>query len=342
MNLPTTYIVHKFYQHAGYPRYKRANSTYEAGCPICREGKSWGRKRRSYYIPNKEVICCHNCGWYGSAAKWIHEVENISYDEIKRQIAQDEYSIVDIMSQSLTAGEVSKPVNESSLPHDSINLFNNNQLEYFKDNKIVQKAISYIKSRRLDTACNKPSALYISLTDPIHKNRICFPNYNRAGKIIYYQTRKIIDDSSPKYLTKMNSEKGVFGIENISDIYSNMYIFEGPADSYFVENSIAVSGIQENSKESLTKNQQKLLQEFCLINKVWVLDNQYNDKASLEKSKNLAAQRETVFIWPRSLKQFKDVNEMCMYHSLNEISLDFIDSNSYTGTEAILKLNLIV
>ena len=294
MNLPTTYVVHKFYQHAGYPRYKRANSTYEAGCPICREGKSWGRKRRLYYIPEKDVICCHNCGWYGSTAKWVHEIENIPYAEIKRQIEDDEYSTVDIMSQSLTAKDVDKPVNESSLPHDSINLLNKSQVEYYKNEPIVQKALKYIKSRRLDTACNRPAAMYISLTDPVHKNRLCFPNYNRSGKIIYYQTRRLLDDSSPKYLTKMNSEKGVFGIDNISDIYSNMYIFEGPIDSYFVENSIAVSGIQENSKESLTKNQQMLLQEFCLINKVWVLDNQHNDRASLEKSKKLVSQNSRI------------------------------------------------
>lgn len=341
MNLPTTYVVHKFYQHAGYPRYKRVNSTYEAGCPMCREGKSWQRKRRLYFIPNKDIICCHNCGWYGSSAKWIHEIEDISYDEINRQISQDEYSTVNIMTSTLSSDKIDQETTTSSLPHDSINLFAVNQVEYYRENKIVNLALEYIKSRRLISAVNRPSALYISLTDPVHKNRLCFPNYNRSGKIIYYQTRRLLDDGSPKYLTKMNSEKGVFGIENISDIYSNMYVFEGPVDSYFVENSIAVSGIQESSKQSLTTNQHKLIQEFCLLNKVWVLDNQYTDKASLEKSKTLASQKEKIFIWPKELRKFKDINEMCVHYKLDEISIDFIDSNTYSGTEAVLKLNLI-
>ena len=44
--IPEGYVAEKFYQYAGYPKYKKLTNVYEAGCPICREGKSWGKKAK--------------------------------------------------------------------------------------------------------------------------------------------------------------------------------------------------------------------------------------------------------------------------------------------------------
>lgn len=337
MNIPESYVIHKFYQHAGYPRYKRVNSTYEAGCPICREGKSWGRKRRLYYIPKKGIICCHNCGWFGDTVKWVQEIENISYSDILNQIQAGEYDIVDISKQQPV---LDKPKYETpSLPHDSINLFNQNQLEFYKGNKTVNLAVQYIKSRRLDGACNKPNSLYLSLTDKIHKNRLCIPSYDRSGKIVHYQTRRLLDDGTPKYLSKSNSEKSVFGVDNVHDLHHSIYIFEGPIDSFFVDNGVAIAGIQESSITSLSESQDKILQQFCTLRRVWVLDNQLTDNTSRIKTKQLATNNEHVFVWPKSCSQFKDFNDMCVHYKLDCISPKFIDDNTSTGPSAILKLS---
>jgi len=336
MNVPETYVIEKFYQYSGYPRYKKTSNTYEAGCPICREGNSWNRKRRLYYLPDEHVICCHNCGWYGDTLKWIIEVSGQTYSDIIQEINSNEFNVVDI--NSLSAIPSTTP-NIPSLPKDSINLFSQEQVDFYADNKIVQLALSYIKTRRLDTAVNRPNALYVSLTDTIHKNRLILPSYEN-NKVIYYQTRSLLDDDGPKYLSKISADRNVFGVENITDIYPYVYIFEGPIDSFFVENGIAIYGIQEKSKQSLTANQQDILSKLYYVDKIWVLDNQHVDEASKEKSKTLLRNGEKVFIWPRGLEQFKDFNEMCMYYKLNEISQKFIESHAHSGTDAILKLSL--
>ena len=56
--IPEGYVAEKFYQYAGYPKYKKLTNVYEAGCPICREGKSWGKKRRLYYVVKDNYIFC--------------------------------------------------------------------------------------------------------------------------------------------------------------------------------------------------------------------------------------------------------------------------------------------
>lgn len=337
MSIPETYVVEKFYQYGGYPRYKKTSNTYEAGCPICREGNSWNRKRRLYYIPTDHVICCHNCGWYGDTLKWIIEVSGQTYSEIINDINKNEFNVVDI--NALSAEKVNLPT-VPSLPKDSINLSSSEQLSYYSDNKVVQVAVEYINKRRLNTAINKPYDLYLSLTDPVHKNRLILPSYEN-NKVVYYQTRSLLeDDDRPKYLSKMSADRNVFGIENVTDIYPYMYIFEGPIDSFFVENGVAIYGIQEKSKTSLTHNQHDILSRMYYINKIWVLDNQHVDAASNQKSRILLQKGEKVFIWPRGLEQFKDFNEMCVKYKLDEVSQKFIECNTHSGTDAILKLSL--
>jgi len=48
-----------------------------------------------------------------------------------------------------------------------------------------------IKSRRLDTAINRPDNLYASLTDKVHKNRLVIPFINEKEEIEFYQTRTV-------------------------------------------------------------------------------------------------------------------------------------------------------
>ena len=91
MNIPEEYIIQKFYQYAGYPKYVKSTNTYSGGCSICREGSSWGRKRRLYYITKDNVICCHNCGWYGSPIKWVMETGSLTYNEVVEEIEDGNY-----------------------------------------------------------------------------------------------------------------------------------------------------------------------------------------------------------------------------------------------------------
>ena len=327
MNVPEQFVIEKFYQFAGYPRFKKISNTYEAGCPICKEGSSWGRKRRLYYIPKDEILCCHNCGWYGNPIKWIMEVEGITFRDLAEQIESSDSAIVDIDTM-LKPSE--QEYNIPDLPVDSIDLFSDQQKEYYKDNKIVQQAIDYIENRKISAAINRPDHVYLSLNDKVHKNRICFPSYDKSGKVIHYQTRSFLpDDDRPKYLSKLRSERDVYGINNVTDIFPTMYIFEGPIDSFFVENGVAIYGIQENSKTCLTENQHKVLNSLYYIQKTWVLDNQRLDTTSLKNTKRLLDQGERVFIWPETLSKYKDFNEMCVQYNLDEISSKLIDSNTH-------------
>lgn len=336
-NIPEEYVIQKFYQHAGYPKYVKTTNTYMGGCPICREGKSWGRKSRCYYIPGDSVICCHNCGWYGSTINWILEVEKITYQQMMQQIDDCDYEYGIPSSNNVTE----KPTTET-LPKDCINLFDRSQLSYYSNEPIVRNAVDVVVRRRLNTAVNRPKSLYVSTTDYIHKNRLVIPFYNQKNVCEFYQTRKLLDDETPKYLSKSNSEKTLFNYNNIDCTDDNVFITEGPIDSFFIKNSVAVAGIQERSKQSLTNTQREQLNRLFLMQTVWVLDSQWLDLTSREKSKMLLDQGQCVFLWPKDIgKQFKDINDICMKFKIDQISHEYILKNTFCGLKGLVRLNQI-
>jgi hypothetical protein len=340
--LPQDYVVQKFYQYAGFPKYKKLTRVYEASCPICREGKSWGKKKRCYYLTEDNVICCHNCGWFGSPLNWIKQVTGLSVSEIYKEVQNYDILPVDILKEEIKAVKV---IEQQTLPLDSINLFDESQVEFYKNNRVVRDALELIKSRRLSTAINRPDTIWLSLTDKVHKNRIIIPFYDVNKNIIFYQSRAIYSKDTklrPKYLGKINGERSLYNLHKISPDLDYIFIFEGPIDSFFVKNGTAVAGIQEQSHKSFSLLQETQISSFRMYTKIWVLDSQWTDRASRIKTEKLLDSGERVFIWPEEIgTKFKEINELCITANRDSLDPDLFIKHSYTDIKGKLMLSTI-
>lgn len=336
MFLPLTedYIANKFFQNCGKPFYNKSQKVYQGSCPICREGSSWLKKRRCYYLVKDNAVCCHNCGWYSTPYSWIKKVTGLTFTEIKKEL-EDFDSPIYFAAPATTTTSKQEPL--ETLPADAINLFDKGQVEYYSNNTVVKKALNLITSRGLDTAINRPKAIFLSLTDKTHDNRLIIPFYDKDNKIVHYQTRSILEeDTRPKYLSKKGSEKSLYGINNISHSLEYLFLTEGPIDAMFIQNGVAVAGINESKTKTFTEVQLQQLQGFPLYNKIWVLDNQHLDTTSKNKTKSLINSGETVFIWPESCKDYKDINDYCIDKKISSFDTDFIIENSYSGLKGRL------
>ena len=338
--LPEDYAVIKFYELGYRPIYNKFNNVYQCACPICREGGSFNKKRRCYYIPKNENIYCHNCGWSGKPLKWIKEVSGCSDQDVINEL-KDYTPNVDDVLQEVPAART----DIETLPSDSINLSDTAQLEYYKNNDNVRATLGLIKSRRLNTAVNRPDSLYVSLTDYVHKNRLVVPFVNESKQIEFYQSRTVLsrdNKTKPKYLGKVGSEKTLFNIDKVTGDYDTVYIFEGPINAFFTKNSVAVAGITENGRSFTDRQQQQLDTTLRFYDTVWILDSQWVDRASLIKSEALLKQGERVFIWPEKFgKRFKDFNDIAIACKIDEIKHDFIQKNTLDGLKGIIKLSEI-
>lgn len=317
MELSENYILNAIFTYAGNPTLNRYDGTYNCGCPICHEGKSWGKKKRLFYYPQTKSFYCFNCSQSWSAKQWIHKLTGLSYSEMLSEDAEETFSKdVSLIKPEFTKKQILLP----SLPHDSVNITEETQKKYYQNNFWVNKAWEYIKIRRLDTAINSCKTFYMSFTDRIHKNRLIIPFRDLKGNIIYYQSRAL-DDDSMRYIGKYG-DKSIFGIDRIDPDFDYIFLFEGPIDSMFVRNGIGLTGLR------LTENQKKQLNDFPLHQKIWILDNisVVKDDETKEKTLELLNSGEKVYRWHN---QYKDFNDWAVNEKLDSIDYKEILSNLY-------------
>jgi len=331
--LPVQFVVNKFYQYSSKVKYHKMNNSYRGTCPTCHEGSSLGYKTRLNYYANDDLILCYNCQKTWNSLNWIKEVSGQTFRVIMEEVREGDYEHFESTNYDELVD--SKPKSQQTLPYDSINLSDEIQVQYYSDNPIVCDAVKYIKNRRLDTAVNKCN-LWLSLKDFLHKNRIVIPFHDSDNKIRFYQSRSMYkqDEKMGKYLSKLNADKTIFGLNNIDQNLNHLFIFEGPIDSMFTKNGISMGGLK------ISDHQNELLNEFFLYERIWVLDNQLDHPEVREKNIQLIKQGETVFIWPKEYKKYKDLNELCCDRKIDGVPSDFFIRNSYKDKWAIAQINL--
>jgi hypothetical protein len=315
--IPSNYLLEKFYTYAGGPAYNKFTKVYHGSCPICREGKSWLKKKRLFFYPTTNSFFCFNCSKSWNAYSWLYQVTGMTKEDIQAEIQSGDCSR-DISNEILNKPFTRKIL--SSLPYDSINIMDERQKVFYGTNRYFQAAVEYIKERKLNTAINRSPSYYISLKDNFHKNRLCIPYYDTDNKIVFYQTRAL-DGSEPRYLNKIGYDKTVFGIERVDPNIDYLFLFEGALDAMMVKNGLAVAGL------TLTESQERQLANFPFHQKIWVTDNPRLDEAAKQNLIKLVQSKQKAFKWPQ--KPYKDFNEWAVKEDLNEIDYNIIVNSTY-------------
>ena len=89
----------------------------------------------------------------------------------------------------------------------------------------------------------------------------------------------------------------------------------------------------------MVNSQKELLDSMFEYKKVFLLDNQYCDETSYNKTLELLAKGESVFIFPKEWEGIKDINEAYLAFSNNYFAdEEFLTANIYTGIKGIAKL----
>ena len=119
-------------------------------------------------------------------------------------------------------------------------------------------------------------------------------------------------DDSPK----------IYGLDQIRG-GTPVYITEGPFDSTFICNSIAMCGADGD------------VRNWGVSTPVWVYDNEPRSKEITTRISNTIDRGDKVVIWPTNVKE-KDINDMVLAgHDVQSI----VESNVYDGLKAKLQFN---
>ena len=122
----------------------------------------------------------------------------------------------------------------------------------------------------------------------------------------------MINDDAPK----------IYGLDTIRKS-SPVFVTEGPFDSTFIRNSIAMCGADGD------------VGKWGVSTPVWVYDNEPRSKEITTRISNTIARGESVVIFPSNIHE-KDINDMVLAgHNI----MPLLESNTYQNLEAKVKFN---
>jgi len=155
------------------------------------------------------------------------------------------------------------------------------------------------------------------------ESRIIIPMYDSESNLIGFQGRAL-GPNPVKYITVMLSDDApkIYGMDKV-DSAKPIYIVEGPFDSTFIQNSVAMCGSDLDIKS------------FGWCDYIYVFDNEPRNREIVNRISKTIDRGDKVVIWPITI-QHKDIND-CVLAGLNV--MDVLKSNTYSGLEAKIKFN---
>ena len=299
---------------------KVKDNLYTFRCPYCGDSKKNKNRTRGYFYQRKADynFKCHNCGSSRSFTNFLKDIDSSLYD----QYVLERYKEGLTGRGSVTPEpkfEFKQPVFKTKVKIDLPKASTNDRAsDYLKKRKINPNNFYY--AAKFKEFCNS-----MKKTFPDCKNdhsRIIIPMYNESGELLGFQGRSLDSWVQPKYLTVMLDEDNpkVYGLDTINK-NETVYITEGPFDSTFVRNSVAMCGAD------------LLLDDFGINDACYVYDNEPRNAEICERISKCIKQGFKVVIWPSNITQ-KDINDMVLSgHDVQSM----VESNTYSGLEATLK-----
>lgn len=308
---------------------KKNEKLYNFRCPYCGDSQRSKNKTRGYLYQLKADynFKCHNCGVSKSFGNFLKDIDTV----LHKQYVMDKYK------EGKTGKSTNTPTPKFDFDKPVFKKKYNINLPKISDLNDDHPAKIYLKNRKIPEKrlnqlyyCNdfkKWTNEQKHTFDSIEKDesRIVIPLFNN-GEFFGFQGRSLNPNSKVKYITIILDDRHpkIYGLDDI-DWKNNVYIVEGPFDSMFIDNCIAMVGADLN-KMFLLSNYE--------VNFVMIYDNEKRNKQIVERMEKAIDCKLPLVVWPNSLKE-KDINDMVM-SGLDINSM--IKSNTYIGLEAKTKL----
>ena len=301
-------------------KFKRVKADlYNFRCPICGDSKKHKNKARGYIYALKTDMNfkCHNCGASSTFNNFLKTIDST----LHKQYVLEKFKERNVGKGSIIPEpefKFKKPVfkKKLDLPRASE----------------IPIATKYLETRKIN-----PSLFYFTdqfqkwtnthkqTFNTIHRDesRVIIPLHDTEKNLIGFQGRSL-GPNSVKYITVMLNEDApkIYGLDKIDD-KKPIYITEGPFDSTFVENSVAMCGSDLD------------IGSFGWSSYIWVFDNEPRNREIVERIDKTISRGDQVIIWPNQIVE-KDINDMALAgHDIMSI----LQSNTYSGLKAKVKFN---
>jgi ssDNA-binding Zn-finger/Zn-ribbon topoisomerase 1 len=301
-------------------KFKRVKSDlYNFRCPICGDSTRNKNKARGYIyaVKNNTNFKCHNCGASLSFNNFLKEMDPTLHKQYTLEKFKEGHTGRGFVVEAPKL-EFKKPVFKKSLnlPRASTNPV---AKEYLEKRKLNPEKFYFADKFKEWTNSQKQTFDTIGRDE----SRIIIPMYDRDNNLIGFQGRSLVPNSV-KYITVMLDEEApkIYGLNEVNEQLP-IYVVEGPFDSTFVNNSVALCGSDGD------------LGYFKGSDVILVYDNEPRNREIVNRIGKCISRGQSVVIWPSGIIE-KDINDMVL-SGLNV--MDVLKSNTYSGLEAKIKFN---
>ena len=306
---------------------RKSRDLYNFRCPLCGDSQKNLYKARGYLFNKKNslIFKCHNCGIGGSLKFLLDKLD----PTLSRQYSFENYK-----------EEKGEPVQQEKVPIFRKPVFSKIDAPRLTDLEPDHPAVKFCDVRMLPKEryrdlyfanCFKSwvSKYDVDLAARLKENdpRIIIPFFDKEKKLIAAQGRSLENNTLRYFTIKIDKTSiKIFGLDKIKDD-ELIYIVEGPFDSMFLPNCLAMAGSDLDDASM-----------FYAKNVVFVYDNEPRNKEIVFKIEKSIKKGFAVCIWPDTVK-FKDINDMVIGEiDILEI-INIINMNTYRGLPARIKFN---
>lgn len=314
---------------------EKKDNTFNFSCPYCGDSTTNKLKARGYVYKMKNDLFykCHNCGIGANAGNLIKHVDPHLYEQYvveryksgpKRynahktiEMPKSREIIVELQDDTLDG---LKRIDKMPAEHPAVMYVKNRQIPQDK-----WKLLFY--APKWKKYVNRVKYTYTSEDEGEHP-RLVIPFFNEHGKVYAFQGRAF-GDEAPRYMTVKlddNMER-IFGLERV-DFSKKVYALEGPIDSLFIPNSIAVAGASFDS----------VYMRSLMSNLVVVFDNEPRNKELCKQIKKCVDLGYSISLMPET--GYKDINDLVQKGGWSTDKIKaLIDENTVSGLEAVVRFN---
>lgn len=312
-------------------KFKRKNDNlWNFRCPFCGDSQKDKNKARGYVFPKEGtyIFKCHNCGHGASIGNLIKEIDPTMYQEYvterfvskgKRKTEKKKPNIkrvrkkkyrVDSPLASIKKMSQLKPEHPARKYLEKRKIPSSVHYKLFYAPKFFQWVNSFMPDKFGSTIHDEP--------------RLVIPFIDEHENLIGLQGRAF-GKSLPKYITIMIEEDApkIYGLDTI-DWKKPVIIVEGPIDSLFLDNAIAMAGADTA--------------RFSAENAVYCYDNEPRSKEIVRRMEKTIDDGYSIVIFPNSIKE-KDINDMILAGRDPAEIQKVISNNTFKGLSAKAKLS---
>jgi len=301
---------------------KKKTDLYTFRCPYCGDSSKNRNKTRGYFYRKRNdfFFKCHNCGVGRTLSNFLKDHNTLLHDEY----------VLERYKDGLTGKGSNTPEPDFKLPSPNFDKSIFSDLKKVSILNTTHTAKLYLSQRQIPEKFfsifyyAEDFNAWAKLSNNVKESRIIIPLISDDGKVFGYQGRSLEKNSKLRYITTILNKNypKIFGLDRVQKS-KTVYVTEGPFDSLFLSNSIAMCGSDVTMDST----------DYSDL--VYVLDNEPRNKEIVSKYENLIDKGNKIVIWPSSVRE-KDLNDMALSgHDVQSV----VESNIYQGLEANLKLN---